>query len=145
VPLVISALLYALIFHLLLPLYRRHRARYSHYLPLSIASTSNPIGVPDTTNLRHRVTEALYAFLPNFRWAENWLLPARESITDASAGLDDEDGDEELDEAVWDGTDRHIEGFHSHRPDNRRRLSRELEEGFRDSSDDEAPYRRGSR
>ena len=132
VPLVVSAILYALIFHLLLPLYRRHRARYSHYLPLSISS--NPI--PDATNLRHRVTEALFAFLPNFRWAENWLLPARERVVDASATYDD-DGDEELDDAVWDGTDISPNHPITNRPDDRRRLSRDLEEGFRDSSSDE--------
>jgi len=50
---------------------------------------------------------------------------------------DDNDGDEELDEAVWDGTDRHIAGIHSQGPDIRPRLSRDLEEGFRDSSDEE--------
>jgi len=61
-------------------------------------------------------------------------LPNRERVTDASA--DDDDGDEELDDAVWDGTDGRL-NFHPQRPDNRRRLSRELEEGFRDSSDDE--------
>jgi hypothetical protein len=98
---------------------------------LSIAS--NPI--PDTTNLRHRVTEALFAFLPNFRWAENWLLPARERVVDASDSYDD--GDEELDDAVWDGTDGPIDRQPVNRPDDRRRLSRDLEEGFRDSSDEE--------
>jgi hypothetical protein len=80
------------------------------------------------------VTEALFAFLPNFRWAENWLLPARERVIDATA---DDDGDEELDDAVWDAMDRQIEALHPQRPDNRRRLSRDLEEGFRDSSDEE--------
>jgi hypothetical protein len=65
------------------------------------------------------------------------VLPNRSRITDASAN--DEDGDEELDDAVWDGNDGglNFQPQRPQRPDNRRRLSRELEEGFRDSSDDE--------
>jgi len=61
--------------------------------------------------------------------------------------LDDDgersDGDEELEEAVWDGNDRssrHIHtGSHPRMPPSRddRRLSRDLEEGFRDSTDEE--------
>jgi hypothetical protein len=128
--LVISILLYFLLFHLLLPLYRRHRARYSEYLPLGIAASSST----SPSNLRGRISDALHSFLPTFRLAENWLLPGRARVFSAA---DDEAGDEELEEAVWDGND----GGHHPEPrteDRQRRLSRHLEEGFRDSSDDES-------
>jgi hypothetical protein len=47
-------------------------------------------------------------------------------------------GDEELDEAVWDGTDRPRDALDSRsRSDSGSRLSRDLEQGFRDSSDEE--------
>jgi len=62
-------------------------------------------------------------------------MPNRERIIDASQ--DDDYDDEELDDAVWDGSDGRIANLHPIRPDNRRRLSRDLEEGFRDSSDEE--------
>jgi hypothetical protein len=53
---------------------------------------------------------------------------------------DDYDADEELEDAVWDGMDRRrdaLEGQLGHSELDRRRLSRDLEEGFRDSSDDD--------
>jgi hypothetical protein len=131
-PLLISAILYFLIFWLFLPLYRRHRARYSQYLPLAL--TSAPIA--DASGLRQRVTAALRDFLPNFRSTESWLRPARERVVDA----DDYDADEELEDAVWDGMEGRrdaLEGQLGHISIDRRRLSRELEEGFRDSSDDD--------
>jgi hypothetical protein len=132
VPLLISAILYFVVFWLLLPVYRRHRTRYSQYLPLAL----NSVPLTDTTSLRHRIVDALYAFFPNFRYAQSWLRPARERVVDA----DDYDADEELEDAVWDGTDGRrdaLEGQPEHPDIDRRRLSRELEEGFRDSSDDE--------
>jgi hypothetical protein len=47
-------------------------------------------------------------------------------------------GDEELDEAVWDGTDRPRDALDSRsRSESGSRLSIELEQGFRDSSDEE--------
>jgi len=50
----------------------------------------------------------------------------------------DEDGDEELEEGVWDGLDSRRDALDARAVvDSRRRLSRELEEGFMDSSDDE--------
>jgi hypothetical protein len=76
------------------------------------------------------VLDAFRAFLPNF----GWLTPNRERLNDAS---DDLEGEEELDETVWSSADTTI-NYRQERPDNARRLSRELEEGFRDSSDDEA-------
>jgi len=50
----------------------------------------------------------------------------------------DEDEDEELEEGVWDGLDSRRDALDARAVvDSRRRLSRELEEGFMDSSDDE--------
>jgi hypothetical protein len=157
-PLTISALLYALAFHLLLPLYRRHRARYAQYLPLvGGGGSGNDSGEGAATRLRRRVTSALLDFLPTFRFAEPWLAPARggSSRRDrrrrgrvVDAGEDDDDdenvdedvdaGDEELEDAVWDGgvVDRRVAPT-ALPLDRHRRLSRELEEGFMDSSSDE--------
>jgi hypothetical protein len=160
-PLTISALLYAAAFHLLLPLYRRHRARYAQYLPLAGAASSGggDSGEGAATRLRRRVTSALLDFLPTFRFAEPWLAPARGAASRArrrrrrgrvvvDAGEDDdyEDnadddvdvGDEELEDAVWDGgvVDRRVAPA-ALPLDRHRRLSRDLEEGFMDSSSDD--------
>jgi hypothetical protein len=75
------------------------------------------------------VLDAFRAFLPRFLW----LTPNLERF---NAGSDELEGDEELDETVWSSADTTI-NYQPARPDNARRLSRELEEGFRDSSDDE--------
>ncbi|KAH7192295.1 uncharacterized protein B0J16DRAFT_380183 [Fusarium flagelliforme] len=121
VPAVISLLLFILLTYVLIPLWRRY-ARYSQYLPLDTLSSQ-------TSSLRERITARIAA------WRSNRDV-AFASDDDFDDGLDDDDGEElgNVDEATW----RQMEAdTRAARPDNTRRLSRDLEEGFRDDSDDE--------
>ncbi|KAF2672329.1 hypothetical protein BT63DRAFT_438146 [Microthyrium microscopicum] len=139
VPLLISALIYCVLFFAVLPLYRRHIARYSQYLPLQSASSTPSIA----TRARDALSSILPTFLsPNFRFAERWLRPRRgrvDSPGGSEVGDDLASQDEELEEAVWDGIDRRRGGLREGlgMGEERPRLSRDLEEGFRDSSDEE--------
>ncbi|KAJ4327556.1 hypothetical protein N0V84_001945 [Fusarium piperis] len=122
VPAVVSLILFLLSTYVLIPLWRRY-ARYSQYLPLDSLSSQ-------TLSLRDRITSRISA------WRSNRNAPFT-SETVSEDGLDDEDGEElgHVDEATW----RQMEAdTRAARPDNTRRLSRDLEEGFRDDSDDES-------
>ncbi|KAM0297938.1 hypothetical protein ACHAPM_009219 [Fusarium culmorum] len=120
VPAVISLILFILLTYVLIPLWRRY-ARYSQYLPLDTLSSH-------TSSLRERITARVAA------WRSN-----RDVAFASDDGSDDgigDDGEElgNVDEATW----RQMEAdTRAARPDNARRLSRDLEEGFRDDSDDE--------
>merc|ERR1712000_77218 len=62
IPVFIAAVLYLVIFHALLPLYRRHRARYSQYLPLQSTSLSSHL--PEAlqpSSLRDRLSRYSFA------------------------------------------------------------------------------------
>ncbi|KAJ4024123.1 hypothetical protein NW752_002691 [Fusarium irregulare] len=121
VPAVISLLLFILLTYVLIPLWRRY-ARYSQYLPLDTLSSQ-------TSSLRERITARIAAW----RSDRGVAFASDDGFDD---GLDDDDGEElgNVDEATW----RQMEAdTRAARPDNARRLSRDLEEGFRDDSDDE--------
>ncbi|KAG7416952.1 hypothetical protein DER46DRAFT_569403 [Fusarium sp. MPI-SDFR-AT-0072] len=121
VPAVISLILFILLTYVLIPLWRRY-ARYSQYLPLDTLSSQ-------TSSLRQRITSRIAT------WRSNRAVAfASEDVSDD--GLEDDDGEElgNVDEDTW----RQMEAdTRAARPDNTRRLSRDLEEGFRDDSDDE--------
>ncbi|EEU44465.1 uncharacterized protein NECHADRAFT_85031 [Fusarium vanettenii 77-13-4] len=122
VPAVVSLILFLLSTYVLIPLWRRY-ARYSQYLPLDSLSSQ-------TLSLRDRITSRISA------WRSNRNAPFA-SDTGSEDGLDDEDGEElgHVDDATW----RQMEAdTRPARPDNTRRLSRDLEEGFRDDSDEES-------
>ncbi|CEI68976.1 hypothetical protein FSHL1_011074 [Fusarium sambucinum] len=121
VPAVISLLLFILLTYVLIPLWRRY-ARYSQYLPLDTLSSH-------TSSLRERITARVAAWRSN----RDVTFASDDGFDD---GLDGDDGEElgNVDEATW----RQMEAdTRAARPDNARRLSRDLEEGFRDDSDDE--------
>ncbi|RGP58861.1 hypothetical protein FLONG3_11356 [Fusarium longipes] len=121
VPAVISLILFVLLTYVLIPLWRRY-ARYSQYLPLDTLSSQ-------TSSLRERITARVAAWRSN----RGVALASDDGFDD---GMDDDDGEElgNVDEATW----RQMEAdTRAARPDNARRLSRDLEEGFRDDSDDE--------
>jgi hypothetical protein len=61
-PILIALVLYLLLFHALLPLYRRHRARYSQYLPLTSLQ-------PTTLSTRARST--IFRILFPSHWARS--------------------------------------------------------------------------
>ncbi|RVX68123.1 hypothetical protein B0A52_08264 [Exophiala mesophila] len=155
-PMLISAALYLVIFHALLPLYRRHRARYSQYLPLQSSSFAShlPEALQPST-LRDRMSVLFFRlFLPS-TWAFRNRFGRRDSIISADGELFDEESGEamigfDVQERNHrrDGMERQVSDMNaaartvarSQRldpADLNPRLSRELEEGFRDDSEDE--------
>ncbi|KAF2428044.1 hypothetical protein EJ08DRAFT_651134 [Tothia fuscella] len=192
-PFLLAALLYALITLLLLPLYRRHRNKYSQYLPLS--SPSLPTYTSASTTGGGPLQRPLHIAFNIFTITVdtiNTLLPERwksrkQTVVSASDGFDEEGFGEEMggDGAngggyTSEGDDVHIAGVtdahgigsgrrrdglslsmdamnalrngdgrgasrgrgwgsgrNGDRDDSGRRLSRELEEGFADSSDED--------
>ncbi|KIV85692.1 hypothetical protein PV11_01358 [Exophiala sideris] len=154
-PMVISAVLYLVIFHALLPLYRRHHARYSQYLPLQSTSLSSHL--PEAlrpASLRERLgTLFLRLFLPS-TWAFRNRFNRRDSVISAEGELFDvESGEAMVGFDVQergrrrDGMERQVSDMDAAARtanqtvdtviDSNRRLSRELEEGFRDDSEEE--------
>ncbi|CAM1508086.1 Fc.00g049340.m01.CDS01 [Cosmosporella sp. VM-42] len=125
-PAIISLILFLLITYILLPVWRRYRSRYSQYLPLDSLSSQ-------TSSLRDRITTRLTRFALPSGWRT-------EGPVMFSNGPDSDDGSEDgeelgdVDDETWRVMGRDAQ---TARPDNTRRLSRDLEEGFRDDSDDE--------
>ncbi|KAI1405938.1 hypothetical protein F4819DRAFT_482088 [Hypoxylon fuscum] len=131
IPAVISLILFLLSTYLLVPLWRHYHARYSQYLPLDRISNH-------TTTIRGRIQDAIGRWLVPSRWRFNERGGLVSGADDASdIGFSSEEG-EELDD-VYDDR-RHalsLDTHHIERTDSMRRLSRDLEEGFRDDSDGE--------
>ncbi|KAK8135929.1 hypothetical protein PG984_003869 [Apiospora sp. TS-2023a] len=140
IPAVISLLLFVVMSYVLVPLWRQYRSRYSHYLPLD--SISN-----HTSSFRSRLQDAIARWL----MPSQWRLGIRDRLVQADEESDagfESDG-EELEDVLDNlGADRRhalsLDESMNH-ADSIRRLSRDLEEGFRDDSDDEADTRNRSR
>ncbi|KAF7548403.1 hypothetical protein G7Z17_g7087 [Cylindrodendrum hubeiense] len=128
VPAVISLILFVVLTYVVIPAWRRYRSRYSQYLPLDSLSSQ-------TSSLRQRITSRLASipFPASWRPQNNLVFVAGDISDD---GLDDDDGEElgDVDDETWRTIERDSQTV---QPDNTRRLSRDLEEGFRDDSDDE--------
>ncbi|KUJ20082.1 uncharacterized protein LY89DRAFT_470393 [Mollisia scopiformis] len=131
IPALISLILYLIISYAIVPLWKRYRGRYSTYLPLDSISTR-------TTSLRHRIQTAVFSRLIPSTWrrdfgGERYTVSAQDG---AGSDFDDEDGEE-----LYDIDDGHREALSLDARRGRdldgRRLSRDLEEGFKDDSDDE--------
>ncbi|KAK7967857.1 uncharacterized protein PG986_002134 [Apiospora aurea] len=122
IPAVISLLLFVVMSYVLVPLWRQYRSRYSHYLPLDTISnhTSGAWGIRD------RLVQA-------------------DDASDAGFESDGEELEDVLDNLSDDR--RHALSLDANvdHTDSIRRLSRDLEEGFRDDSDDEADTRNRGR
>ena len=134
IPALISLAIYVLLTFVILPIYRRHRQRYAQYLPLDRISES-------TSTIWSKTYAFIHSRLHKLPWLRERL--ARWNRHD-NAALDDDDGlfDEEEGEGLVgfdvDATHREALVRDNARPDLERRLSRDLEEGFRDDSDEEA-------
>jgi len=133
VPALISLALYILLSYLLIPIWRRYRNRYSQYLPIDRITTR-------TTSLRHRLQGALVDFLLPSSWRSDFNR-GRFAISPhegSDSGFDDDEGEE-----LFEVDDNRREALsldaRRGRDEDGRRLSRELEEGFKDDSDDEEP------
>ncbi|KAI0893325.1 hypothetical protein F4806DRAFT_499167 [Annulohypoxylon nitens] len=131
IPAVISLILFLLSNYLIVPLWRHYRTRYSQYLPLDTISNH-------TSTLRGRIQDVIARWLVPSRWRFNSRDRVVIGADDASdIGFSSEEG-EELDDV--DDDRRHALSLDTHIPvhtDSIRRLSRDLEEGFRDDSDEE--------
>ncbi|KAI9650000.1 hypothetical protein NHQ30_000013 [Ciborinia camelliae] len=127
VPAIISLILYLLISFVIVPVWKRYRARAGQYLPLDTISTR-------TTSLRQRAQSAVVKFIFPSSWRADFnrnRVSAQDSID-----FDDEDGEE-----LFNVDDNRREALsldaRRGRDDDGRRLSRDLEEGFKDDSSDE--------
>ncbi|KAK3373991.1 hypothetical protein B0T24DRAFT_283908 [Lasiosphaeria ovina] len=127
VPALISLILFLATTYLIIPFWQRYRTRYSQYLPLETISNQ-------TLSIRARVQNGIANFLVPSTWRQR--LQDRIAVADPSdAGFDSDEG-EELGEV-----DGSVIADLGHQPqviDDTRRLSRDLEEGFRDDSDEES-------
>ncbi|KAK2811814.1 hypothetical protein FQN50_001852 [Emmonsiellopsis sp. PD_5] len=141
IPALLSLAIYLLSTLLILPLIRRYRQRYAQYLPLHTISAH-------TSTLRDRVSDALMHFVLPSSWRAR-----RRRIFDGGHDDDDDDGDsvgggggsvfddEEGEGMVGfemdPGRREALERQRGRVGEEERRLSRELEEGFMDDSDEE--------
>lgn len=130
VPALISGLLYVTLSYAIIPLYRRHRQRYAQYLPLETITQH-------TSTLRSRMSEAILRFIIPSAWLSGRPPGGRYSAGEGDGSVfDDEEGEGlvgfDVDALRRDGLER----SHDHESSDRR-LSRDLEEGFQDESDDE--------
>ncbi|KAK0383476.1 hypothetical protein NLU13_9387 [Sarocladium strictum] len=124
VPAVISLILFLFLTYALLPAWRRYRNRYSQYIPVD--------GFSDrTSSIRSRIADRLSRFrLP---WSRD-----RDIVTATDERDHDLSDGEELGNVDEDVARRLEQLSQPRRPDNTRRLSRDLEEGFRDDSSDDS-------
>ena len=126
VPPLIALAIYLVIVYTIIPLYRR-RGRYSQYIPISLPlSSSNTGGQGFVSRARERVLDALSPFVIGNRWRRRG----------SQASVDSMFGDEELEEGAGIGEIVVVNRRNSGAGEDRR-LSRELEVGFRDDSDEE--------
>ncbi|KJZ71875.1 hypothetical protein HIM_08720 [Hirsutella minnesotensis 3608] len=130
IPAVVSLVIFLALTFVLLPVWRRYRNRYAQYLPLDSLSER-------TSSLRHRIMGRFTTFTPLATF-----LGGRTVVFAPSSSMDPdaEDGEEldDVDEEIWRAIERHIPAAQL---DNTRRLSRDLEEGFMDDSDEEPDVR----
>jgi len=130
VPLFLAAILYTLLAFLILPFIRRHRSRYSQYLPVSASVADFP------ASWRTKLSDALYNLFAPSAWVR------QRSVVHGSGQHDDDLFDDEEGEGMvgFDPIDeRRREALEQRRSmmEEEMRLGRDLEEGFKDDSEDE--------
>ncbi|RFU32241.1 hypothetical protein B7463_g4117, partial [Scytalidium lignicola] len=132
VPAIISLILYLLLSYLVVPVWKRYRNRYSQYIPLDRITTQ-------TSSLRQRLQAALVGLLLPSSWRSDQNTHRFSATAEEEEGVNsdfDEDDGEELYEVDQNRREA-ISLDAQRRVDVGRRLSRDLEEGFMDDSDDE--------
>ncbi|CAG8902022.1 unnamed protein product [Penicillium egyptiacum] len=126
IPAAIALAIYILASCVIIPFFRRYHQRYSQYLPLHSISAH-------TLSLRDRIADkVMHFFLPS-RWRRGTQIADHDNIS-----IDDEEGE------IMVGMDMDSErrgALEQRRRDTlaetEGRLSRDLEEGFMDDSDEE--------
>ncbi|MCJ1392369.1 hypothetical protein MMC18_005236 [Xylographa bjoerkii] len=129
VPPLVALAIFLVIVYVLLPLYRQ-RQRYAHYIPVSLPPAYPSSGQQSfISRTRQRVLNAIIPSGAGNRWGRRGSQMSADSMF----------GDEELEEGFG------IEGVPEERGRRNsearedRRLSRDLEVGFRDDSDEDDP------
>ncbi|KAK3951236.1 hypothetical protein QBC32DRAFT_344480 [Pseudoneurospora amorphoporcata] len=129
VPAIIALILYLVLTLAVIPIWQRYRNRYSQYLPLETITDG-------ASSLRQRVTDRITTWFITSAWRAR--LQDRIDVADnrPSTDFDSDDGQElnDVDEALRRALERREQPSID---DSNRRLSRDLEQGFRDDSDEE--------
>ncbi|KAL4967266.1 uncharacterized protein BDV14DRAFT_169706 [Aspergillus stella-maris] len=126
IPAIISLGLYLLISFLIVPFFRRYHQRYSQYLPLETITAH-------TSSLWERIADAIMRrFLPS-----SWRQQAHISDAGDNISILDEEGEIMVGMNTDSAHREALEQRRSTYAEDEGRLSRELEEGFMDDSDDE--------
>ncbi|KAL2007234.1 hypothetical protein VTN00DRAFT_8672 [Thermoascus crustaceus] len=131
-PALISLALYLLFSYVIIPFFRRYHQRYAQYLPLHTISAH-------TSSLRDRVADALmHVFLPSsWRSGARLVEGHQHNDHDGDSVLNEEEGENMVGMNMDPARREALERRRSTAGDAEVRLSRELEEGFMDDSDDE--------
>ncbi|KAI9786540.1 MAG: hypothetical protein M1835_003033 [Candelina submexicana] len=127
-PALISLFLYMLFSYILLPIYRTHRSRYQSYIPLPTSLTST------TDNLRQRLS----SFLNPSSQRQRNTYHSTSSESESEGLFSEEEGEGMVRFEISEGRREALarEGMLVG-TEGDGRLSRDLEEGFRDDSDEE--------
>ncbi|KAL4818207.1 hypothetical protein BDW67DRAFT_157492 [Aspergillus spinulosporus] len=126
IPAVISLALYVLISFIIVPFFRRYHQRYSQYLPLETITAH-------TSSLWERMADAIMRrFLPS-----SWRQQAHISDPNDNISILDEEGEIMVGMNMDSAHREALERRRNTVAEDEGRLSRELEEGFMDDSDEE--------
>ncbi|CBF70914.1 hypothetical protein AN6524.2 [Aspergillus nidulans FGSC A4] len=126
IPAVISLALYVLISFIIVPFFRRYHQRYSQYLPLETITAH-------TSSLWERIADAIMRrFLPS-----SWRQQAHISDPNDNISILDEEGEIMVGMNMDSAQREALERQRNTVAEDEGRLSRELEEGFMDDSDEE--------
>jgi hypothetical protein len=133
IPALIALTIYILATCLILPIFRRYHQRYSQYLPLHNISAH-------TLSLRDRIADAIMRFFLPSTWRRGARMAEHDTIS-----IDDDEGEilvgMEMDAARREALERRRGSV----SEAEGRLSRDLEEGFMDDSDEEDHHVGGRR
>lgn len=124
-----------LLSYLIIPFFRRYRQRYAHYLPLHTISAQ-------TSTIRERAADALMHFFLPSTWRRRAGM--REDHNDA-VSISDEEGENMVGMDIDPARRAALERRRSTAGDNQVRLSRDLEEGFMDDSEEDEEEGEGNR
>ncbi|KAJ5358492.1 uncharacterized protein N7496_010905 [Penicillium cataractarum] len=127
IPASIALTIYLLFTLLIIPFFRRYHQRYSQYLPLHTLSAH-------TLSLRDRIADTIMRFFLPSSWRRDAHLhePDNDNIS-----IDEEEGELMVGMDMDARRREALERRRSQAPETQGRLSRELEEGFMDESDEE--------
>ncbi|CEO58403.1 hypothetical protein PEBR_00560 [Penicillium brasilianum] len=133
IPASIALTVYLLFSFLIIPSFRRYHQRYSQYLPLHTLSAH-------TVSLRDRIADSIMRFFLPSSWRRNAHI---DDADNDNISIDEEEGELMVGMNMDPRRREALERRRSSAPETESRLSRELEEGFMDESDEEEREVRG--